>query len=194
MDIETAQQIIFFGDSLTAGYGLTNPHQDALPALIQQKIRTSGLAYQVINAGVSGDTSRAGLNRIDGLLDRPIDIFVLALGANDMLQGESASNTRSNLQSIINKVKSRHPAAQLVLIGMQLPAWIPGNRAEDFRQMYPALARDNEMAFLPFMLQGVAGIKHLNMYDGVHPLAAGYQIIAENVWQVLKKVLNSSDI
>lgn len=192
MDTGKLQQIIFFGDSLTAGYGLTNPHEEALPALIQQKIDAHHLSYRVINAGVSGDTSSAGLNRIDKLLDLQTDIFVLALGANDMLRGENAYATRMNLQQIINKVKTRHPAVQLVLIGMQLPAWIPGDRAEEFRQMFPALAKANDMAFLPFMLQGVAGVKHLNMYDGVHPLAAGYQIIATHVWQVLKKILNSS--
>jgi acyl-CoA thioesterase-1 len=192
MDTDKLKQILFFGDSLTAGYGLTNPNQDALPALIQQKIDGLGLSYRVVNAGLSGDTSRAGLSRIEGLLNLRTDIFVLALGANDMLRGESAGNTRNNLQQIIDQVKGKHPLAQLVLIGMQLPAWIPGDRAEDFRRMFPALAKANDMAFLPFMLEGVAGIKHLNMYDGVHPLAAGYQIIAENVWQVLKKSLTSS--
>lgn len=182
--------ILFFGDSLTAGYGLANVSVESLPALLQEKINAAGLEYKVINAGVSGETSAGGLSRIDLLLDRPIDVFVLELGANDILRGISPQSTAANLQGIVDKVKKRYPEARMLLLGMELPAWIPGTLVADFRRIFRQVAHDNHMALVPFMLDGVAGIRHLNLHDGIHPTAAGYRIIADKIWPVLKRLLS----
>ena len=182
--------ILFFGDSLTAGYGLANVSVESLPALLQEKINAAGLEYKVINAGVSGETSAGGLSRIDLLLDRQIDVFVLELGANDILRGISPQSTAANLQAIVDKVKKRYPEARMLLLGMELPAWIPGTLVADFRRIFRQVAHDNNMALVPFMLDGVAGIRHLNLHDGIHPTAAGYRIIADKIWPVLKRLLN----
>lgn len=182
--------ILFFGDSLTAGYGLANVSVESLPALLQEKINAAGLEYKVINAGVSGETSAGGLSRIDLLLDRQIDVFVLELGANDILRGISPQSTAANLQGIVDKVKKRYPEARMLLLGMELPAWIPGTLVADFRRIFRQVAHDNNMALVPFMLDGVAGIRHLNLHDGIHPTAAGYRIIADKIWPVLKRLLS----
>ncbi len=183
-------QILFFGDSLTAGYGLTNVSVESLPALLQEKINAQGLEYKVINAGVSGETSVGGLSRIVLLLDQRIDVFVLELGANDILRGISPQTTAANLQGIVDKVKSRYPDARMLLLGMELPAWIPGALVADFRSIFRQVAHDNGMALVPFMLDGVAGIRHLNLHDGIHPTAAGYRIIADKIWPVLKRLIS----
>ncbi|MCD0490106.1 arylesterase [Pedobacter sp. MC2016-14] len=183
------KNILFFGDSLTAGYGLIKVHEQSFPALLQQKLNQLNLDYIVINAGISGDTSADGLARIASALQTQVDIFVLELGANDMLRGLPAQDTENNLQMIINQVKEKYPFAKLLLLGMELPAWIPGERAEAFRRIYRNLARANQMAFVPFFLDGVAGVQHLNLVDGIHPLAEGYEIIAQNIWPVLKEII-----
>jgi len=185
------KQIVFFGDSLTAGYGLLKPGTESFPALLQEKLQLAGLDYKVINAGISGDTSASGLQRIHEVFQYKMDIFVLELGANDLLKGLSAQATFANLQQIINLVSNRFPAVKLMLLGMQLPLWVPGERAAAFRHIYQRLAADNHMALVPFFLEGVAGVKHLNLTDGIHPLAEGYQIIAENVWPVLKELIEN---
>lgn len=184
------QNILFFGDSLTAGYGLSNVSVESLPALLQEKINAAGLEYKVINAGVSGETSAGGLSRIDLLLDQQIDIFVLELGANDILRGISPQNTAANLQGIVDKVKQRYPEAKMLLLGMELPAWIPGSLVGDFRRIFRQVAQRNDMALVPFMLDGVAGIRHLNLHDGIHPTAAGYRIVADKIWPVLKRLIS----
>ncbi|CAM3814972.1 arylesterase [Mucilaginibacter galii] len=187
------KNILFFGDSLTAGYGLLNVSLESLPALIQAKIMTDKLPYHVINAGVSGETSAGGLARIDLLLTKPVDVFVLELGANDILRGIPPQTTAANLQAIVNKVKARHPQAKLVLLGMELPQWIPGAFAGAFRAVFKQIAQANHMAFVPFLLEGVAGVAHLNLRDGLHPTAVGYQIIAGKVWPVIRPLLNEVD-
>ncbi|MET1054263.1 MAG: arylesterase [Pedobacter sp.] len=183
------KRIVFFGDSLTAGYGLSRPDGQSFPALIQQELDAAGLDYLAVNAGVSGDTSASGLSRLGYWLSQPTDVFVLELGANDMLRGLAPAGTQRNLQAIIDQVRGRFPAVKLLLLGMQLPLWVPGQRAAEFRQLYQELANNNKIPLLPFLLDGVAGIKHLNMHDGVHPLAEGYQIIAAKVWPVLRPLL-----
>lgn len=182
--------ILFFGDSLTAGYGLANVSVESLPALLQEKINAARLEYKVINAGVSGQTSAGGLTRIDLLLNQQIDVFVLELGANDILRGISPQHTAANLQGIVDKVKRRYPEAKMLLLGMELPAWIPGTLVADFRRIFRKVAHDNEMALVPFMLDGVAGVRHLNLHDGIHPTAAGYRIVADKVWPVLKRLIS----
>jgi acyl-CoA thioesterase-1 len=183
------KNILFFGNSLTAGYGLLNVSLESLPALIQSKILAEKLPYHVINAGVSGETSAGGLARIDLLLNKPIDIFVLELGANDILRGIPPQTTAANLQAIVNKVKAKFPQAKLVLLGMELPAWIPGAFAGAFRAVFSQVASKNQMTLVPFLLDGVAGVAHLNLRDGLHPTAAGYQIIAGKVWPVIRPLL-----
>lgn len=179
--------IIFFGNSLTAGYGLS-PDQ-AFPALIQNRIDSLNLPYVVVNAGVSGETSSGGKTRIDWILQQPMDIFVLELGANDGLRGIPLSTTKSNLQEIIDKVKAKNPAIKLVFAGMQLPPSMGQAYTTEFRNIYTELAKKNSMVLIPFLLDGVGGEPELNQPDGIHPTAEGHRIVAENVWKELEKLL-----
>ena len=181
--------MLFFGDSLTAGYGLSNVQSESFPALMQQKIYKEQLPYRIINAGLSGDTSGGGLGRIDYWLSQPVDVFVLELGINDVTRGISPATTAKNLQLIIDKVKTRYPNARLAIMGMEIPAFIPGVFAAQFRAIFKQLADKNKTALVPFFLHGVAGVMHLNMKDGVHPTAEGYKIVADKVWPVLKPLL-----
>lgn len=180
--------ILFFGNSLTAGYGLEDP-EEAFPALIQQKIDSLNLPYKVINAGLSGETTSGGVNRINWLLKQQIDIFVLELGANDGLRGLKISQTKRNLQSILDTVKARYPNAKRILLGMEVPPNMGGKYVSDFRVIFRQVAEENNIPFVPFMLEGVAGVPELNLRDGIHPTGEGYKIVAENVWEVLKKEL-----
>jgi acyl-CoA thioesterase-1 len=185
------KNIIFFGNSLTAGYGL-EPTQ-AFPALIQRKIDSLGLPYQVVNAGLSGETTAGGKNRIDWILKQPVDIFVLELGGNDGLRGIPISETRANLQEIIDRVRAKNPEVKIVLAGMQVPPNMGRRYAQEFQQLFRDLAQKNNTALIPFLLEGVGGIPELNLPDGIHPTAQGHGIVAENVWSVLKTVLKIED-
>ena len=185
------KHVLFFGDSLTAGYGLTDASKESFPALIQQKINAANLPYQVTNAGISGDTSAGGLARIDYWTSRTVDVFVLELGINDVMRGVPVASTLKNLQSIIEKVKARYPSAKLALMGMQLPGFIPGTMATEFHTLFSKLAATYPMAFVPFFLEGVMGVSHLNLQDGLHPSAKGYQVIADKVWPVIKPLLTA---
>ena len=179
--------IVFFGNSLTAGYGLSP--SEAFPALIQKKIDSLGIPYQVINAGVSGETSSGGKTRIDWILREPVDIFVLELGANDGLRGTLLSETKKNLQDIIDKVKAKYPDTKLVFAGMEIPPNMGQAYTTEFRNIYTELATKNSMTLIPFLLEGVGGETELNQADGIHPTAEGHIIVAENVWKQLKKLL-----
>jgi acyl-CoA thioesterase I len=179
--------IVFFGNSLTAGYGLTT--SEAFPALIQQRIDSLKLPYTVVNAGVSGETTAGGNTRIDWVLKQPLDIFVLELGGNDGLRGIPVSETRKNLQSIINKVKLKYPQAKILLTGMQIPPNMGQQFSQQFRNVYPALAKENNITLIPFLLEGVGGEVKLNQQDGIHPTAEGHRIVAENVWNQLQTIL-----
>lgn len=181
------KNIVFFGNSLTAGYGLS-PEQ-AFTALIQKKIDSLNLPYNVVNAGVSGETSSGGKTRIDWILQQQVDIFVLELGANDGLRGIPLSETRQNLQDIIDSVKTKHPQAKLLFAGMQIPPNMGQKYAGEFRDMFGELARKNSMALIPFLLEGVGGEPDLNQADGIHPNEKGSKIVAENVWKELQKLL-----
>ncbi len=178
--------VLFFGNSLTAGYGLEPT--EAFPALIQNKIDSLHLSYKTINAGVSGETSAGGLGRIDWILRQPIDVFVLELGGNDGLRGIPLAETRKNLQAIINKVKNKYPKTKIVLAGMQIPPNMGEDYTTAFKKIYPDLAMKNNLILIPFLLQGVGGDPKLNQDDGIHPNATGEQIVAGNVWQVLEKI------
>jgi acyl-CoA thioesterase-1 len=179
--------IVFFGNSLTAGYGLS-PSQ-AFPALIQKKIDSLGLPYKVINAGVSGETSSGGNSRVDWILKQPVDIFILELGGNDGLRGLPISETRKSLQSIIDKVKAKYPDATVVLAGMQLPPSMGEKYTSEFSDIFPDLAAKNRIPLIPFILEGVGGERSLNLEDGIHPTAEGHRIIAENVWSEINDLL-----
>jgi len=182
--------ILFLGDSLTAGLGLQR--EQAYPALIQQKIREKNLPFEVINAGVSGGTSAGGLARLDWVLQKKIDVFVLALGANDGLRGLPVPQMKANLQGIIDRVKAKNPTVKIVIAGIQMPPNLGGDYAAAFRQVFGDLARENKTALIPFLLEGVAGHIDLNQPDHIHPTAAGQKVVAENVWRILEPLLTNT--
>lgn len=179
--------ILFLGNSLSAGYGLGT--EFAFPALIQEKIDSLGWNFKVINAGLSGETSSGGLRRIDWLLQRKIDVFFLELGANDGLRGIPLDLTQQNLQAIIDRVKAKNAEVRIVIAGMLVPPNMGREYSSKFRTLFLELAEKNEAALVPFLLEGVGGNPKLNLPDGIHPTAEGHRIVARNVWQVLKPVL-----
>lgn len=183
------ENIVFFGNSLTAGYGV-DPSQ-AFPSLIQTKINSLKLPYQVINAGLSGETSAGGNSRIDWVLRQPVYIFVLELGGNDGLRGIPMSETTKNLQSIIDKLRRKYPSSKIILAGMQIPPSMGEKYTSEFRAVFQQLAVRNKIYLIPFLLEGVGGVPGLNQQDGIHPNAEGHKIVAENVWKVLKPMLSS---
>lgn len=188
-DSASKKIVLFFGDSLTAGYGLDDPASDAFPSVVAHKIDSLKLPYKVVNAGLSGETTAGGNGRINWLLKQKIDIFILELGANDGLRGIPANETAKNLQAIVDKVKAKYPDAKLVLLGMQVPPNMGADYGNKFKNVFPDLAKKNNMALVPFLLQGVGGVPSLNQGDGIHPTAQGAKIVAGNVWTVLKDVL-----
>lgn len=181
------KNIIFFGNSLTAGYGLDL--SEAYPALIQHKIDSLHLPYKVVNAGLSGETTAGGNSRVDWILKQPVHIFVLELGGNDGLRGIPLEETEKNLQQILNKVKEKYPEVKLMLAGMRVPPNMGKKYSEKFHAIFTRLAKNNRISFLPFLLEGVGGEPGLNQSDGIHPTAEGQKIVAENVWAVLKALL-----
>lgn len=179
--------ILFFGDSLTAGYGLST--EEAFPALAEKQLNKSGKSVKVVNAGLSGETSAGGLSRIDWILRQPIDIFVLELGANDGLRGLPLDQTRKNLQAIIDKVKTKYPKVKFVLAGMMVPPNMGKEYAADFKKIYPDLAKKNNATLIPFLLEDVGGIEKLNQTDGIHPNVEGHKIVALNISKILEPLL-----
>lgn len=179
--------ILFLGDSLSAGYGL-DPEQ-AFPALIQDRIDGQGLPFEVVNAGLSGDTTSGGLARIDWLLKRPVDVLFLELGGNDGLRGISPKVTSKNLQGIIDKTRQSYPEAAVVVAGMLVPPNMGPDYFAQFRSVFPEIASRNNATLIPFLLEGVAGRPELNLPDGIHPTARGHGLVAEHVWGFLKPIL-----
>lgn len=179
--------IIFFGNSITAGYGV-DP-SESFPNLIQGIIDSVHLQYKVVNAGVSGETTAGGNSRIDWVLRQPVDVFVLELGGNDGLRGIPPTETKKNLQAIIDKVRTKYPGVKIVLAGMQIPPNMGERYTKVFREIYPELAKVNNITLIPFLLNHVGGDPALNQPDGIHPTAAGHKIVAKNVWEVLKGIL-----
>ncbi len=179
--------ILFFGNSLTAGYGLDE--DQSFPALIQQRLDSLKLPYTAINAGLSGETTSGGKNRIEWVLKQKVDVFVLELGANDVLRGLDLKETEANLRTILDQVKASNPAVKIVLAGMQAPPNMGNDYTKRFASIYPKLAKDYNASLIPFLLQNVAMIPTLNLEDGKHPNAAGQYIVRENVWAVLQGVL-----
>ncbi len=186
---QETKTILFLGDSLTAGYGLLQ--EQSFPNLIGDRLKERDLPFEVVNAGVPGDTSAGGLRRIDWLLRRRIDILVLELGANDMLRGVPLDLTAENLQAIIDKTRAAYPSVKIVVAGMLAPPNLGPEYTSEFRDMFPALAAANDALLIPFLLEGVAARPELNLPDGIHPNAAGHRIVADDVWDVLERLLGS---
>ncbi|NBD38862.1 MAG: arylesterase [Verrucomicrobia bacterium] len=178
-DDQAPERIVFLGDSLTAGYGLDPGN--AYPAVLEEMLRERGKAAKVINAGLSGDTSAGGLRRVDWILRKPVDTFVLALGANDALRGQPPEATKENLRGIIDKVRARQPRARILLAGMLAPPNMGEAYAEEFAGLYKALAREKGVERIPFLLEDVAGREALNLPDGIHPNVRGHKVIARNL-------------
>ena len=183
--------ILFFGNSLTAGYGLEP--SSAFPALIQRKLDSLGYDYRTVNAGLSGETTASGKTRLSWVLERqPVDIFVLELGANDGLRGIDPAETQRNLEAIIDQVRESNPAVKIVLAGMMVPPNMGNEYADRFQKIFPEVAESKEVILLPFLLQDVAGEPDLNQSDGIHPTVEGQEIVADNVWGVLEPALEST--
>lgn len=182
------QTILCFGDSITAGYGLDDT-TDAYPGLLQEKIDSLELDYTVINSGVSGETTAGGRSRIEWVIQQRVDIFLLELGANDGLRGVALSETRSNLQAIIDVVREKSPETTIILAGMQLPPNMGQEYTSGFRKLFIDLAEENNLAFIPFILKDVGGVASLNQTDGIHPTSEGHKIVANTVWETLKPLL-----
>lgn len=179
--------VLFFGDSLTAGYGLTV--EQAFPAVIEQELKQKGKNVKVINSGLSGETTAGGLTRIDWVLRQPIDVFVLELGANDGLRGVPLDETRKNLQAIIDKVKAKNPNVKIVLAGMMVPPNMGKTYSDGFQKIFPEVARKNNATLIPFLLDGVAGDEKLNQADGIHPTVEGHKIVAKTVMRSIQGLL-----
>lgn len=185
---EEQKTILFFGNSLTAGYGLEDK-SEAFPGIIQEKIDSLDLPYTVVNGGLSGETSAGGNERIDWLLKQRIDVFVLELGANDGLRGLPVEDTYKNLHSIVEKVRAAWPECEVVLAGMMVPPSMGKNYADAFNAVFPRLAKESDITLIPFLLENVAGETALNQNDGIHPTKEGQRMLAENVWEVLQPLL-----
>lgn len=183
----TSKTILFFGNSLTAGIGL-DP-EEAFPALIQKKLDSLGLEYEVINAGLSGETTASGKNRLDWVLNQKVDVFILELGANDGLRGIPLKETRNNLQAIISAVRKKNSNTKIILAGMQIPPNLGKAYTTEFKEIFPSLADKNSALLIPFLLEDVAGIPTLNQDDGIHPTKEGQIIVANNVWKILETVI-----
>lgn len=186
----TPGTVLFLGTSLTAGLGL--PTEESYPARVQERIADARLPFRAVNAGVSGETSAGALRRLDWLLRQPFDVLVLETGANDMLRGADLDSTRANIQAIIQRVRTGRPGARIVLAGMMAPPNLGPAYTRQFGRMYADLAAANDVAFIPFLLEGVGGDPTLNLPDGIHPNAEGQAIVAANVWEVLEPVLRET--
>lgn len=184
---DSPKVILFFGDSLTAGYGLSP--EEAFPALVEKSLIKSGTPVKVVNAGLSGETSAGGLSRLDWILRQRMDIFVLELGANDGLRGLPLDQTRKNLQAIIDKVRTKYPACKIVLAGMMVPPNMGKEYATSFQSLFGEVAKKNKATLIPFLLEGVAGIEKLNQADGIHPNVEGHKIVASTITKVISPLL-----
>lgn len=176
---------MFLGDSLTAGYGLAK--EQSVPSLIQARLQADGYSYEVINAGVSGDTSAGGLSRLDWSLEGDVRVVVIELGANDGLRGLPVANMKRNLAEIITRARAR--GIKVLLTGMEAPPNFGAAYTNEFRQVYRDLAKAHDVTFMPFYLDGVAGLPNLNIADGMHPNAEGSRVIAGAVWRTLEPLL-----
>jgi len=186
---EEVPTVLVLGDSLSAGYQLNQ--DQAYPALLQRKIDAEGFEFEIVNAGVSGDTSAGGLRRIEWLLRGKIDVLILELGANDGLRGIPPQSTRANLQGIIDRTKRYAPQVRVVIAGMMIPPNLGPLYTDEFRTLFVELASENDVELIPFLLRDVAGKQEFNLQDGIHPNPKGHELVAATVWEVLGPVLRS---
>ncbi len=183
--------IVFFGNSITAGYQLDM--DQAFPAIIQQWLDSLGYNYRVVNAGLSGETTASGRNRIEWVLRTVPDIFVLELGANDGLRGLPLEETPKNLQAIVDAVVNKNPDVKIIITGMEVPPNLGQEYTKDFRNIFPAIAEKNDAILIPFLLEGVAGDPELNLSDGIHPNPEGHILLAQTVWKYLLPLLEKRE-
>lgn len=183
--------VLFMGDSITAGYGLTS--EEAFPAILQARVDSLGWNVRMINAGLSGETSSGGLRRIGWLLKQRIDVLVLELGANDGLRGLTLELTEQNLRRIIETTKAAYPEARIIIAGMEVPPNLGEAYASTFRDMFPTIARDTQSDLIPFLLEGVGGEPNLNLVDRKHPNADGHRLVADTIWHTLRPIIEPSD-
>ena len=177
--------VVALGDSLTAGLGVAA--DEAFPARLQARLRAEGYDYRVVNAGVSGDTTAGGLRRVDWALRAHPDVVIVALGANDGLRGQSPQAIRANLEEIVERLQAS--GARVLLVGMRLPPNYGAEYTKEFEAVFPAIARRAKIALMPFLLDGVAADPRLNQADGIHPTAAGQQMVADRLWPYLRPLL-----
>ena len=185
--MDNGTTIIFFGDSITAGYGVGTDL--AFPAVVGEELKKDGFDVEIVNAGLSGETSAGGLTRIDWILNRHVDVFVLELGANDGLRGLPVAETEKNLQAIINKVKAKYPEVTIVIAGMMVPPNMGQAYSKSFQSVFLRISENNDAVLVPFLLEGVAGDSTLNQPDGIHPNVKGHEIVAQTVYAQLKGIL-----
>lgn len=184
---ETLKTIVFFGNSLSAGYGVSP--EESFVGLIEKRIDSLNLPYKVINAGLSGETTAGGASRIDWILKQKVDIFILELGGNDALRGIEPASSYENLQTIVDKTKSKYPQVTIIIAGMMAPPNMGNDFTKTFRDIFPKIAKQNDALLIPFLLDKVGGIPSLNLVDGIHPNPEGHKIVTENVWTILEKAL-----
>ena len=180
-------RIVVLGDSITAGYGLDR--DEAYPALLQQKITAAGLPFTVVNAGVSGDTTAGGLRRLDWSLQGGAAVLIVALGGNDGLRGIAPKQTEENLAAIIQRARAKLPGIKIIIAGMEMPANMGADFVARYRALFPEVAKAGNAALVPFLLEGVGGVAGLNQADQIHPNVEGQKLVAENVWKVLRPIL-----
>jgi acyl-CoA thioesterase-1 len=185
--VASRPRIVALGDSLTAGLGLSPA--EAYPALLQERLDREGLRYEVVNAGVSGDTSAGGLRRVDWALEGDVKVLIVALGGNDALRGLPIEQLRDNLAEIITRAKRR--GITVILAGMEAPPNFGAGYTVAFRQAYRDLAKDHDVVLVPFLLDGVAGLPHMNQTDGIHPTADGAHRVADNIWSALQPIVKT---
>ena len=184
---EERGRVLFVGTSLTAGLGVPEPQ--SYPLVLEQMIDSAGLSYDVVNAGISGETSAGARARVDWLLQQPFDVLVLETGANDMLRGVPPASLEANLREILDRVRAERPDAEIVLVGMRAAPNLGPGYVSEFEAIYPRLASEFDLTLVPFLLEGVAAMPDLNQGDGIHPTAEGHRILAANVWRELEGVL-----
>lgn len=181
------KSIVVLGDSIAAGFGVEAA--EAFPGLLQERINERRLPYEVVNAGVSGDTTAGGVRRMPWLLKRKMDVLVLELGGNDGLRGIAPKETKANLEKIIDLAREKNPDVQIIVAGMQMPQNMGEDYTREFREVFPTVAKEKRTKLIPFLLEGVGGKADLNLPDRIHPNQQGHIIIADTVWKVLEPLL-----
>jgi acyl-CoA thioesterase-1 len=187
VDTAPKKTILFFGNSLTAGYGI-DP-EESFAGRTQSRLDSLKKEYRVINGGLSGETTAGGLSRLDWFLEEEPYLFVLELGGNDGLRGIALTETKKNLLAIVDKVRAKYPNTKIILAGMQIPPNMGQEYTEEFKAIYPAVAKEKNIELIPFLLEGVAGDPDLNLPDGIHPTAEGHRLVMETLWPYISKAL-----